>query len=80
MEYVFDAAAQYIYIKHSIWLLPAVAGDGIDIFPITLFAIFSFLLNIALHSQVSSPRNSLTAGAGRVVTVMHGYTEQRRAG
>lgn len=42
---------------------------------IPLLSLHSFLLEAALHSQVSSPRNSLVAGAGTVVTVMHGYTE-----
>lgn len=68
-----------IFTKPSIWSFPAVKGDG-TCFSITVSAHFSLFLNRALHSQVSSPRNSLTEGAGRVVTVMHGYTAEQRAG
>lgn len=65
--------------KHSVWSLRAVWRAGIS-FSITLSALSSFLLNRALHLQVSSPGNSLTAGAVRVVTVMHGHTALQRAG
>lgn len=68
-----SASARCMFTKHSIWSLPAVTRGG-TCFSITVSALSSFLLDRALHSQVSSPRNSLTAGAGRVVTVMHGYT------
>lgn len=79
MEYTLDAV-----FLHSAFppkkKKEAVSGhfqlsQGLElVFFITLSALSSFLLYRALHSQVSSPRNSLTAGAGRVVTVMHGYT------
>lgn len=77
--YVFDAMLLHTTYSQNTLSGYAVARDGICFFvfyyPITLFALFPFLLDTALHSQVSSPRNSSTAGAGRVVTVMHGYTE-----
>ena len=59
---------------HGVWSLPAVQGEQ-TCFSITLCS----LLLSSRRSQVSSPGAGLTAEAGRVVTVMHGYTASRVA-
>lgn len=78
----------YIFLKYHIWLLAAATRDAPrqpppthkhSPTPIIIVALFCSLLNMALHSQVRSPRNSLTLAAGRVVTVMHGCTERQPA-